>query len=168
MSNNFQAVNSEARDFLTIYLANRQINLDFYSLLSDEQLDFRMVDNINCKSDSPRESLMHQISVQQRYIDAIKTGELSFKTIDKNEFREKSKNQLIEILKQLDQELIKLFQETENIERKIKVSWSDDKIRAIEMIYSLNNHEILHTGWNLAIMDYLNIKRFTSLKNMWG
>lgn len=31
-----------------------------------------------------------------------------------------------------------------------------------------DSHEILHQGWNLAIMDHLAIERFPALQEMWG
>ena len=51
---------------------------------------------------------------------------------------------------------------------KVKVKWSKNPILALQMIWGLNNHEILHTGWNLAYMDFLGIERFPQLKAMWG
>jgi len=38
----------------------------------------------------------------------------------------------------------------------------------LQMIWGLNSHEILHTGWNLSYMDFLEIPRFPKLKTMWG
>jgi hypothetical protein len=32
----------------------------------------------------------------------------------------------------------------------------------------IRHHDILHIGWNLAVMDHLNVPRFESLIHYWG
>jgi hypothetical protein len=41
-------------------------------------------------------------------------------------------------------------------------------IQALDTLYLIRDHEILHVGWNLAIMDHLEMERFQSLKDAWG
>jgi len=56
--------NIEARRFINAFSTNRTITREYYELVSEEQFDFRMVDTSERKSDTPRESLRHQIGVQ--------------------------------------------------------------------------------------------------------
>ena len=37
-----------------------------------------------------------------------------------------------------------------------------------DAIFLLRDHDILHVGWNLALMDHLNMERFPSLREHWG
>jgi len=57
--------NKEASRFIKAFLADREINREFYSRIPEDKLDFKMVDTPERKSDSPRESLTHQISKQR-------------------------------------------------------------------------------------------------------
>jgi hypothetical protein len=41
-------------------------------------------------------------------------------------------------------------------------------VLAVDMLWGLDSHEILHQGWNLALMDHLKIESFAELKAMWG
>ena len=73
-----RVTNPQARYFLEEFFTNREINRKFYQRVPEEKFDFRMVDSPGRKSDSPRESLAHQINVQQDYIKAVETGRLRF------------------------------------------------------------------------------------------
>lgn len=129
-----------------------------------------MVDTAMQKSDSPLESLTHQIDTERDYLNGIKIGVLKFDIEYKDLKKSISLNkiQLLEKLKEADEELVKLLSDPVISYKKVKVPWSDTPIPAISSLWALHNHEILHTGWNLAVMDYLNIERFPSLKQMWG
>lgn len=67
-----------------------------------------------------------------------------------------------------DQELIDMLADEEICQKMIKVPWSDQPANAVDMLWSLDRHEVLHTGWNIALMDHLSIKRFSALKKLWG
>ncbi len=162
--------NPEAKRFINTFLADRQINKEFYNRVPEDKFDFRMVDWPERKSDSPRESLAHQIDTTRDYVNGIKNGILNFtiKYDDLSDPIKLSKEQLLAKLAEAEQELIAVLADPEIGNKKVKVPWSQEPIPAIASLWGLDSHEILHTGWNLAIMDHLNIPRFPVLKKMWG
>lgn len=162
--------NSEAKRFLNTFFASRNINKEFYKRVSEDKFDFRMVDTPERKSDSPRESLAHQIDTTRDYINGVKNGVLKFGIIyeDLPKSVKLTKDQLLAKLDEAEKELIDLLTDTATHNKKVKVPWSNEPIPALASLWGLDSHEILHTGWNLAIMDHLNIERFPALKQMWG
>ena len=166
---NFSKVtNEKAKDFLESFFIHREINREFYKRVPEEKFDFRMVDTQERKSDSVRESLAHQINVQRTYTKAVETGELRFGDYYNQELKTESKENLLEELEKSDKELIDILANEENLNKQIIVSWSEKPINVIDMFWGLNEHEILHTGWNIAIMDHFNMERFPVLKKTWG
>jgi len=157
--------------FVDTFLTHRTINLDYYKRVPEEKYDFRMVNTGNRKSDSPRESIVHQTIVTRRYIDGIKTGKLtfghtSFQHVGDSEVP--TKQYLLSEFNNSTAELMELLL-VPNISRKaVQAPWSSVPISAISCLDGLSSHEVLHTGWNLAIMDHLGIERFPSLQKMWG
>ncbi len=160
--------NPEAKNFLEAFLLHREINREFFMRVDEKDFDFRMVDTAERKSDSPRDSIAHLVNVEKTYLQAIQTGELKFGSYYYQDLENKSKEYLMKRLIETDQELIKILSFDENVNKKVQVKWSKEPIRAIDMLWSLRNHEILHTGWNIAIMDHLNMERFDALKRVWG
>jgi uncharacterized damage-inducible protein DinB len=162
--------NSEAKRFLSQFFNDRAINREFYERVPEDKFDYRMVDNTKRKSDSPRESLAHQIDTQRDYINAIKTGVLKFgeKYSDLAEPEKLSKSELLQKLDEAEKELVSLLSDDKIEAKKARVPWTSEPISVLSMIWALDSHEILHTGWNLAIMDHLDIERFQKLKEMWG
>lgn len=162
--------NPEAKALIEQFLRDREINKEFYRRVPEDKLDFRMVDTPRKKSDSPRESLAHQIDTTRDYINGVKTGVLQFsvKYDDLAEPQKLSKKELLAKLEESEQQLIKILSDPEVVKRKVKVPWSKEPIPAVPSLWGLDSHEILHQGWNLAIMDHLNIERFPVLKKMWG
>lgn len=160
----------QAKAFLEQFLRNREINKEFYKRVPEDKFDFRMVDTHERKSDSPRESLAHQIDTTRDYINGVKTGVLQFgiKYDDLQEPENLTKNELLIELEESEQELIEVLSDPEIGNKKVKVPWSKEAIPAISSLWGLDSHEILHQGWNLAIMDHLNIERFPALKAIWG
>lgn len=158
------------REAFYSFFMNREINRDFYSLVPEKDLDFRMVDNPLRKSDSPRESMAHHIGVTRDYIQGIKVGNIAFgnKYDDLVDYEKLSKEELIKKLDETVTELFNMLCDPGISRRKIKVPWNEDGISVLEVLRALDSHEVLHTGWNLAIMDHLNIERFPKLKAMWG
>ncbi len=163
-------VNAEAKRFLHQFFSDRAINREFYEKVPESNFDFRIVNTSKRKSDSPRESLAHQIDTERDYISGIKNGELKFRVVydDLEKPIKLSKSELLQKLQNEDNELVKVLSDKEIGKKMVKVPWSKEPIRALSMIWALDSHEILHTGWNLAIMDCLDIERFQSLKEMWG
>jgi len=168
MIDTLKITNPEAKRFISSFFANRAISREYYELVPDESFDFRMVNNSELKSDSPRESLGHQIGVQQDYINGVITGVLKFETGDDKNLNNLSKSDLLEKLKEVDEKLVKILSDENIGNKKVKTPWSKNPISAVSSLWGLDSHEVLHTGWNLAVMDHLNIKRFDSLKNIWG
>lgn len=162
--------NPEAKRFINSFLADREINREFYKLVSEDKFDFRIVDTPERKSDSLRESLAHQVDTTRDYINGVKTGVLSFgiKYDDLQKPIKLSKEELFNKLDQAEIDLITILEDPEIGNKRVKVPWSNEPIPAIASLWGLDSHEILHTGWNLAIMDHLNITRFPALKRMWG
>lgn len=162
--------NPEAKRFLSQFLTDREINREFYSLIPEDKFDFRMVNTPLRKSDSPRESLCHQIDTERDYINGVKTGKLSFKIKYKDlQNREQlSKDKLLTMMQKEDEELIKILSDSQIASKVITVPWNKTPLPAVSVMWALDSHEVLHTGWNLALMDHLNIPRFEKLKKVWG
>lgn len=165
-----KVTNPEAKRFLRAFFGDRQINKDFYQLVPEDKFDYHMVDTPERKSDSPRESLAHQVDTTRDYINGIKTGALTFgaKYEDLVNPTALTKEKLLAKLTETEKELIKLLADSGIADKKVKVPWSQEPIPAIASLWGLDSHEILHTGWNLALMDHLGIPRFPSLQGMWG
>jgi uncharacterized damage-inducible protein DinB len=165
-----QVINPDAKFFLETFFGNRLVNLEFYDRLPEDKLDYRMVDTPKRRSDSPRESIAHQIAAERQYLSAISSGNLQFgiKYEDLADLSQYSKDQLIKMLKQEDQNMVDILKEGENCTKKVTVPWSKVPVKATEMLWGLDSHEILHQGWNLALMDLLGIERFPAFKDMWG
>ena len=157
-----------AINFWNQFSLNRTVNRDFYKNVSEDKYDYRMVDTPKRKSNSVRESFAHQIDVQKCYMDGIKTKVLRF--VSKNSLDPKKffKKELLQKLDETDKELIVILSDPEISNKKVKVPWSKDPLSAVATLWGLDSHETLHTGWNIAIMDHLNMKRFSSLKEMWA
>lgn len=162
--------NPQAKVFIEQFLKDREINKEFYKRVPEDKFDYRMVDKPDRKSDSPRESLIHQIDTTRDYINGVKTGILQFgiKYDDLLETQELTKDVLLTKLEETEQELIEILSDPEIGNKKVKVKWSKEPVPAVSSLWGLDSHEILHQGWNLAIMDHLNIERFPALKAMWG
>lgn len=165
-----EITNHEARRFADSFFTNRAINKEFYRRVPEDKFDYRMVDTPQRKSDSPRESLIHQIDVTRNYCNAVKSGILSFETIfeDLSEKNNLTKNILLQKLEEGEKELLAILSDADINNKKITVPWDTAPVAALSVLWSLDSHETLHTGWNLAIMDHLNIERFPALKAMWG
>lgn len=162
--------NPAAKMFIDTFLANRNINKEFYNLVPEDKLDFRMVDIPQIKSDSPRESLIHQIDTTRDYLNGVTSGVLQFDNQyeDLHLPKKLTKSDLLKKLGETEKELIDVLSDPKISNKKVKVPWSKEPIPAIDSLWGLNSHEVLHTGWNLAVMDHLNIERFPALKRMWG
>lgn len=160
----------QAKAFIDQFLRDREINKEFYKRVPEDKFDYRMVDTPERKSDSPRESLAHQVDTTRDYINGVKTGVLKFRIeyADLTELHKLTKDELLEKLEETEEELTEILSDPGISDKKVKVPWSKELIPAISSLWGLDSHEILHQGWNLAIMDHLNIERFPALKAMWG
>lgn len=164
-------IDPEIKRFLDIFLNDRAINKEFYKRVPEDKLDFHMVDRPERKSDSPRQSIAHQVYVTRKYIYGVKTGTLKFDGIvEKPLLRSEimSKKELLDELEETEKELIALLNDPTTAKKVVTVPWSKDPVPAIVSLWGLQSHEVLHIGWNLAVMDHLNIERFSLLKQTWG
>lgn len=162
----------QAKTFIVQFLRDREINTEYYKRVPEEKYDFRMVDTPERKSDSPRESLIHQIYVTRNYIYSVEVGkqewsDARYDLLMKPEIKKFTKGNLLDELEKSELELIELLRKTYISKKSVKVPWAKKPIPAINSLWGLDSHEILHQGWNLSIMDHLNIDRFQALKDMW-
>jgi len=158
--------NPGAKAFLSVYFPNRNLNLEFYKRVPEDKLDFRMTP----KSDSPRESMAHQIDAERDYLGGVENGKLKFgvEYEDLKDLSKYSKADLLNMLEAEDKRLVDLLSDEKNCKRRVLAPWSSVPMSAIMMLYGMSSHEVLHTGWNLALMDLLGIERFPAMKQMWG
>ena len=156
------------RVFYSLWWSQHQPLRDFYTLLPEEQFDYRMVDTPERKADTPRESLAHILYVQLVYFNSVKTGKLEFKSMGVEHYREMTKAQLLEEMERIDEEMFTtLTADTFDSSKRVGVFWGGE-MNAIDVLFFLKDHDILHIGWNLALMDHLNMPRFESLVQYWG
>lgn len=160
--------NPQVRVFYSLWWPQHQIIIDFFNRLPEEQFDYRMVDTPERKSDTPRESLAHLLYVQLVYLSGVKTGKLEFKSMGVEHYVNLSKDRLLAELERIDQEMLAyLTAETFDSQGAVEVFWGG-KMSAVDVLFFLRDHDILHIGWNLALMDHLNVPRFESLIQYWG
>ena len=151
------------RVFYSLWWSQHQTLRDFYTLLTEEQFDFRMVDTPDRKADTPRESLAHILYVQLVYFNSVKTGKLEFKSMGVEHYREMAKAQLLGEMERIDEEMFAyLTAESFDSSKQVGVFWGGE-MNAIDVLFFLRDHDILHIGWNLALMDHLNMPRYESL-----
>ena len=147
----------------------RNINRGIFERINEDDFDYRMVDTTKRKSDSPRESLAHLIEVESCYLLGAKEGKGNQWGRTKDlALKAKSKTYLLTLLAKKDDELITFLSNDAHLKNMVEVKWSDKPISVLSYLWAMNDHEILHNGWNLALMDLLNIPRFEELKKVWG
>lgn len=160
--------NPQIRVFYSLWWPQHQILSDFMALLSDEQLDYRMVHSPSRKADTPRESIAHILYVELVYLNAVKTGKLEFKSMSTEHYAAMTKEQLLAEWEHIDSDMFTyLTSEIFDSQDQIDVPWGG-KMNAVDLLFFLRDHDILHIGWNLAVMDHLNVRRFESLIQYWG
>lgn len=160
--------NPSIRHSYVLYRPQRQIIYDFFAHLTEEQFDYRMVNTPERKSDTPRESLAYILYVQLVYLNGVKTGRLEFKSMGVEHYGKMTKGQLLAEMERIDEEMAAyLTAETFDSSSRMAVFWGGE-MNAVDVLHFLREHDILHIGWNLALMDHLNIPRFESLIQYWG
>jgi hypothetical protein len=160
--------NPQVRTFYTLWWPQHQILRDFFDRLTEEQFDYRMVDTAHRKSDTPRESVVHLLYVQQVYLNGAKTGKLQFGRMDVEDYGRLAKGRLLAEWDRIDQEIFTyLTSEAFDSQSRVDVPWGG-QMGAVDVLFFLRDHDILHIGWNLALMDHLGMPRFESLISYWG
>ena len=99
---------------------------------------------------------------------AIKSGKLSWGEYTDENLKKLSKQELLSELAAADDELVAILSDENRVIKMVDVPWSDKPVGVVNMLWGLDSHEVLHTGWNIAVMDHLGMERFKELKEMWG
>jgi hypothetical protein len=169
MKPNIAAIhNPQVRSFYALWWSQHQILFDFTNYLTEEQFDYRMVDTPSRKADTPRASIAHILYVQLVYLNAVRTGKLEFKDLGVEHYKAWSKEQLQAEWERIDQEMFAyLTADTFDSQSQIEVPWGG-RMNSVDLLFFLRDHDILHIGWNLAVMDHLNVPRYKSLIQYWG
>lgn len=160
--------NPQVRTFYALYWSQHRILVEFYERLGEERYDARLVDTPDRKADTPRESLAHILYVQLVYLNAVKTGQLEFKALGTEGYKEMAKAQLLAEMERVDRALYDTltaagFDSTCTVE----VPWGG-RMNAVDLLFFLRDHDILHIGWNLAVMDLVHMPRYEALIQYWG
>jgi hypothetical protein len=71
-------------------------------------------------------------------------------------------------MERIDQEMFE-FLAAEDFEKDapIVTPWGAEW-NCLDILSGLRDHDILHIGWNLALMDLLEMPRYPSLVEYWG
>ena len=157
----------QVRHFYALYWPQRQIIHDFYTRLTEEQYDYRMVDRPERQADTPRQSLAHILYVQLVYMNGVKTGKLEFTSMGVEHYAQMTKDQLLAEMERIDEEMFGYLTAEAFTNPPVAVFWGGT-LNAVDVLYFLRDHAILHVGWNLALMDHLNMPRYESLSEYWG
>lgn len=154
------------QSFLYSYLPHRDVLRDFYELLPETKYDYRLVDTTTRKSDTPRESLAHIIETRLMYLHGVKTGKLTFEPVGVS-LRGSSKSELLNAWDRHEDEMMAILKNPGfDAEAMVDCPWG--QLSAQHTLFLIRDHEILHCGWNLALMDALGMERYPSLQNYWG
>ena len=158
----------KVRIFYALTWTQHQILRDFYECLTEDQYDFRMVERPGRLADTPRESLAHILYVQLVYWNALAAGRLEFKSMGTESYAHLPKERLLAEWERIDQEIFAfLTSPAFDSNSQVSVPWGG-QMNGIDLLFFLRDHEILHIGWNLAIMDHLDMPRYPSLVQYWG
>lgn len=149
--------------FVIHFLADRNLNYEFYECVSEDDYDKRIVDG----SPSTRENLAYQVNVHKNYLNGLRTGEMKFSPADQD-LKTKSKQELLAMINDVDKQILDFLYDEANYSKVIKVPWMDAAVPLLDMIYGIINHEDYHLGRNSAMMEFLGIERSPNLKRVWG
>jgi len=150
------------------YLSQREILRDFFKNLSDDNYDFCMLENEKRKTDTPRDSLAHILHFQLINFNGMKTGKLVYKSQGVDRYWKISRGELIAEMERIDRELFEYLAANDFDKDAVIVTPWGEQWNCLDILSGLRDHDILHIGWNLALMDFLNMPRYASLANYWG
>jgi hypothetical protein len=68
------------------------------------------------------------------------------------------KKRLLMEWERVEQELVQVLGDPEIETRQVRVSWSDEPMRALDVLEGLLNHEMLAAVWNRALMRQLGME----------
>jgi uncharacterized damage-inducible protein DinB len=169
MQINLESVSDpRVRTFYALYWPQHEIVGEFFRLVPEAQYDFRMVDAPGRRSDSVRESLAHMIYVTRVYFRAARTGELAFTSAGTVGYETLPRERLLAEWERTDAEMYAFLTDPGfDSARPVAVPWGGE-MNVIDLLFFLRDHDILHIGWNLALMDHLDVPRYASLVAYWG
>ena len=153
-----------ARRFLESYRAHRSLNRAFYRQLPADRLDCA-IDSSGRRADTPRASLVHQLYVTRNYAYSVRTGVLRWGPDRESllvipaALTSFDKARLLLELERVERELLDVLAGPDIEQRLVDVPWSEAPIDALTLLDRLNTHEVLHTSWNLELMQRLSIGR---------
>jgi len=157
----------EVRVFYMLFWEQRRILRDFFHRLPAEQYDFRMVDRPDRQADTPRQSLAHILETQHVFLRGVRSGVLRFADSGVAHLYDLEKEALLAELERLDREMYALLTHAAfDSTATVQAPWGE--LDALNLLYFLRDHDILHIGWNLALMDHLALPRYASLNQYWG
>ncbi len=153
------------RRFLAVFLRNRRASREFYDGLAPEKLDYRLVDAKKRRSDSPRESLVHQLYVTRNYVYSVKTGRLQWgpgreAMLVVPAWQSFDKRRLLAEMARVERELFDLLARPDIESRTVCIPWSPAPMAALDLLHGLIDHEILQAGANRALTDDLGSERY--------
>jgi hypothetical protein len=106
--------------------------------------------------------------VELVYFAGTKTGKLEFKDMGVEHYKTLSKDQLLSEVERIDQEMFAyLTGDSFDSSSQVEVPWGS-KMNVVDVLFFLRDHDILHVGWNLAVMDAVNMARYPALIQYWG
>jgi hypothetical protein len=160
--------NQQVRTFYALRWPQHLVLVEFFQRLVEKHYDYRLVDTPERKADTPRESLAHILYVELVYFNSAKTGKLEFKDMGVEHYMSLSKDQLLSEMERIDQEMFAYLNgEIFDSSLLVEVPWGG-KMNVLDVLFFLRDHDILHIGWNLALMDALNMPRYPALIQYWG
>lgn len=78
-----------------------------------------------------------------------------------------SKAELVAEMERVDQAMFD-YLTAANFDSNATVQAPWGEVNGVDALYFLRDHDILHIGWNLALMDHLNLPRYEALVQYWG
>ena len=163
-------MNQRLRSKLDTYKMHRSLITDVLRALSDEQLGLTIGKNLGTLG----KLFKHVGRIQNGYIEAIRTGKLTFFKRIGDPSLEKSREKLLSLLDKNDREMFSLlegmsYQEMDSlrIDGTGKTHQSGNSLSIYALVNDLTYHEILHQGELVVYLIALGLP-FPDSWKLWG
>jgi hypothetical protein len=93
---------------------------------------------------------------------------LKYKSQGVDHYWKISRSELIAEMERIDRLFFEFLTDEDFNENAIIITPWGEQWNCLDISSGLRDHDILHIGWNLAHMDFLDIPRYASLANYWG